>query len=59
MSRYKLINRQVVDVMVDIKGNNKPEDKVIIHPKTSIEVSLTDELVEELKKANSVVIVKL
>lgn len=56
MTKYKITNTSKVDILIDIKGEGKVEDKVIIHPKTSISVELSNPVLDILKQRPNLII---
>ena len=54
--KVRLTNNSVVDICVDINGDNNPESKVIIHPKTLVSTSISDSQLSFIKQLPGVIV---
>ena len=51
MKNVKILNTKPFDVCVDLKGEGKSEDRIILHPKNSIVKVLSNEVFNAVKSA--------
>lgn len=54
--RIKFTNTNPVDVVVDTTGLNKAEDKVIIHPKTTVNLTIEKSQYSSIKNTKGAVV---
>jgi hypothetical protein len=54
--KIQATNTTKVDIVVDINGNNDIKDKVILHPKNSLKLEITDSQFTKIKSINGLVV---
>jgi len=54
--KISITNRSPVDIVVDINGKNKPEDKVILHPKVNTVLVIADTEYSRIKSIAGVIV---
>lgn len=54
--RVKVTNLTKIDIAIDVNGENKPEDKVILHPKNTEILTIKASVYPVIKGTQGVVV---